>query len=758
MNGISPWVAAAIDIFNDQDLPNIYHCTFNNYKFTVHNTGDCIWLQVQWPTEARIVLRVAYAPNDHLSINRVDRDGNHVTLSLKAVMGDITVRMNFPDASSPVFRYTTTLKAHKPLLIPFWPKDMIVLGKDGSSIAAKGNVHTQQVGTRSGLVYFSMEKPGTGSVLYMQNLTALNDYCQFTENSAADVVGGQWPELGFWLPATKKKPLPAAKEIIISDAFLAFSSEVPADEFAMSRLFMNLLTDIYLQLPLPATTLHKWPEILNKGLNDLQYNHACWSHAAGHSYLNAYVSDYKTPPELMVQLAVLSPLYEYKKWSKEGVSVIGDIKDGLDDFYDAKLKTLVRWHPAVASELDGSEEQLKPNVMDSWYLHHPLIHLSALALQGDALSRKLFLDSVDFTVKVARHFKYEWPVFYNMETLEVIKAETAEGMGGEHDVAGLYADVMIHAWELTKDERYLKEAKTAAKKLKGLGFSLFYQANNTAFAAKAMLCLYKITKEKQYLDLSYLCIANIFKNMHIWNCGYGYAKHYPTFFGIFPLNDAPYTAAYEEQEVFAIMHDYLKEAEGEDILPSIKLLLAEFIRYIVHRAAYYYPPNLPKEMLSDEVKMGQLDPRLWIALEDIHDGWEKSGEVGQEVYGAGVAFGIVPRHFHKVPGENFFVHIDYPVINFTTRKNGMASFTVQGDPRMTCRLAIVPCGDGPLPHFEIISAQAGGNDKLKATPATDSHVEYIIHGGQKVTLRWDAKQPSSPKKSKTDKTAQKKAA
>ena len=40
----------------------------------------------------------------------------------------------------------------------------------------------------------------------------------------------------------------------------------------------------------------------------------------------------------------------------------------------------------------------------------------------------------------------------NLKTLEIIKAETKPGEGGEHDVAGLYAHVMLQAWKLTKQK------------------------------------------------------------------------------------------------------------------------------------------------------------------------------------------------------------------------------------------------------------------------------------------------------------------
>jgi hypothetical protein len=369
--------------------------------------------------------------------------------------------------------------------------------------------------------------------------------------------------------------------------------------------------------------------------------------------------------------------------------------------------------------------------MDSWYLHHPLLNLGRLAIRGDKQAKKLFLGSLDFTIRVAHHFDYQWPVMYNMETLEVVKAETQPGKGGEKDVAGLYALVMLHAWQLTKDDKYLREAKKAAKTLQGKGFELFYQANNTSFGANAMLWLYKETKEKVYLDLAYLCLANIFKNFQLWECNYGYAKDYPTFFAMFPLNDAPYTAAYEEQEVFAAFHNFLLYAENEEILPSVAMLVPEFLKYVVNRAPYYYPPNLPKEMLSAEVKTGQVDHKLWIAIEDIHDGWEQSGTVGQEVYGAGVAFGIIPRHFYKVPGEDFMIYLDYPTAEFKHRK-GSVSFKVKGDERLTCRMLMINTGKKKLPAITVKT----GTTELKHKALKDGNIEYAVNGNQKVKVNW----------------------
>jgi hypothetical protein len=735
MNGISPWAAAVKEIFNDQDLPVIFKKECGDYIVKVHCIYNALWITITCPKGSQVVLRAAYSPNDHMQVTKIINRGQGIELRLKATVGDFKVTLAIPQNDKAMFRYTTTLTPVEPLLIPFWPRDMVIAGRDGKSEFAEGKVHFSQAGTRSGLVYLSMDKPASGTLLYMQNLTALNDYFQATETSASGIVGGQWPELGLALPPTKEKPVPAGKETVLSDAFLAFDPENPKDELESAKLFMNLLADLYLHLPRPDTQYHDWLKIVDNGLNDLENSHGCWSHADGHDYLNAYVCDYETPPELMVQLAVLLPMLDYHQWSKQDMPCIDTIKSGISAFYDPKIKTVVRWLPSKAEDLDGSEEQLKPNVMDAWYLHHPMLNLSRMALRGDKDAEKLFLDSLPFMMKVARHFKYEWPVFYNMETLEVIKAETQPGKGGEKDVAGLYAIVMLQAWDITKEKKYFDEAKKAAKTLLGKGFELFYQANNTAFSAKAMLRLYKETKQKIYLDLSYLCLASIMKNYHLWECNYGYAKDYATFFGIFPLSDAPYTAAYEEQEVFASAHEFLALAEGLDILPAVSLLLAEFVRYIVQRGAYYYPPNLPKEMLSEKVKMGEVDPNLWIAIEDIHDGWEKSGEVGQEVYGAGVAFGIVPRHYYQVSGEHFMIYIDYPIDHFAKKGNSI-SFNVKGDNRLTCRLMVIKQDQHKLPKFSLTGKRGNKKEDITGTPRKDGHLEFTVSGGQDIIIKW----------------------
>lgn len=734
MKSVSTWTKAAASTFGDQAFPELFNKQVQPFSFVVRLTVDSLWVEITWAKHGRLAFRAAYTPGNSLTLDSHSEDDGELTVKLKSAIGDFRIGVEIIEGTFPIIHYTTTLTPSADLSIPFWPRDILIPGNNADPENTDGEVFVKQVGTRSGQLYFKTNKPEAATIFYLQNLTALGDYCQLTETSASDTVGGEWPEVGFALPAAINKPLPAGKTVTISDAFAALSVDVAKDEATNTRQFLDMLAGLYLQLPKPDTTYRNWPDILGKGLKDLLGSPGCWSQVGNNHYFNAYFCDYQTPPEIMVQLAVLLPLIDYKEWNGEDLEVINVIKAGLPAFYDEKLKTVLRWHPKVANQLEGEEEQKQPLIMDSWYLHHPLLNLSRLALKGDEEAKKLFMDSIDFAIRVAHQFNYDWPVLYKMDTLAIVKAETAEGAGGEHDVPGLYAHVMLQAYELTQDKRYLAEAEKAAKKLQGLGFNLMYQANNTAFSAGALLRLYKLSGKQEYLELSYLCLANILKNVRLWDINYGYLREHPCFFALFPLNDAPYTAVYEEQEVFCAFHDYLRHAEGVDILPSARLLMSEYIKYLVDRASSYYPPLLQREMLQQKPKIGDIEPDLWIALEDLQDGWQQSGQVGQEVYGAGNAFGILPRHYMQVPGEPFMIFCDYPMTGFAAAKKKPVSFQLAGDGRMQGRVIMVKTEHKKLPDFKVSVNDSA--DLLEGKPITDGHMEYVLAGNAKVRISW----------------------
>jgi hypothetical protein len=730
MNGISPWQAAASAELSNDNLPLLFNKSIGVYTFSVYFSPSGLYIRAESPN-GDVAFRAAYSPDTKLKVVRKKLTVEGIDISMRSILGTFKTRIEIIAKEYPILKFTTFFVPETDMHIPFWPRD-IIFPENKNQDKAMGTVHVKQVGTRSGILHFSLEKKNKGSVFYFQNLTSLQRYNQDTRTSAAETVGGSWPEIGFSLPPTVDYPLKKKTQYTLSDTIIAFDEKTRETESALTDQYLNMLASVYIEIPPRKTNYVHWPDILEKGLHDLTESPGCWCQVEGKHYFNAYVSDYETPPEIMVQLAVLLPLIDFTGWGGQKLPITEKIKAGLGEFYDEKLKTIVRWLPAAQGKLKGEEEQKKPNIMDSWYLHHPLLNLSRLALLGDKKAEKLFLDSLPYAMKVARHFRYNWPVFYKMDSLEVVKAETKEGEGGQHDVAGLYAHILIQAYELTDEKKYLAEAEKAARTLKGKGFKLFYQANNTAFSAGALLRLFKLTGKKIYLELSNLCLANIFQNVRLWDCQYGYGKGFPSFFALFPLSDAPYTAVYEEQEVFCAFHDYLGHARDIEILPSIRTLVCEYVRHLVDRAAFYYPPMLPEDSLSEEVKVGEVDRNLWVALEDLHDGWEKNGEVGQEVYGAGNAFGILPRHYHRLT-DGLILYCDFP-LDFV-RKDGTrkVDFLIGGDSRIPCRLRLI--GDGQIKTCGFrLTLKDGSKLSFKRTP--EGHIECFTNGGQHLTLTW----------------------
>lgn len=425
-------------------------------------TYDSLWAVVKRPKSGQTAFRMAFSSGSELQLINQKETADRMFFLLESVSANYEVNLQFPEADQLAIHYVTTLSPKFPLLIPFWPRDILPLTKSGKVLNV-GTVQVHQVGTRSGLLFMSMTKPQTGSIFYFQNLTSLAEYCEATRTSSADTVGGKWPELGFALPGTEEEPLPAGKSLVVTDAYVLLSEEVPQNSTEITTQFLNYLAAIYLLIPRPEPVYHHWLESAEKSIHGLAGHKGCWTYAGGHPYLNAYVSDYKTPAEIMVQLAVLLPLTEYCDWKGEQNRIIPELKDGLQAFYLDELKTVVRWVPAMEDSLDKSEEQKRERLMDSWYLHHPLVNLARLAQNGDKNAKKLLLDSIDYAINVAHHFKYDWPVFYRMDTLKVVKAETEPGKGGERDVPGSYAHLMLEVWKLTGARRYFNEPKAAAK-------------------------------------------------------------------------------------------------------------------------------------------------------------------------------------------------------------------------------------------------------------------------------------------------------
>lgn len=710
----------------------VFDATHRRFHVSVEVIDASLWIVATWPRGDRALLRAAFAPDGVLDVLSEIVEECSVRVALTAGCGRFEVAVNILDDDEPTVWSRTRFTSVQDTTVTDWPRDLIILGPAGTVAPADGSLDLEGSGLCASMLQLRLER--SGSLFYFQNLSELGTYAEATKVSMAGTVGGEWPEVGFALPSSAPgRFLPAGKEIVISDAFLRLSTRRLTTPATSARQYLANLSAVYVHLPRPELTYHDWLGTSEAVLADLENGVGCWAFVAGQRYVNAYLSDGETPPELMVQLAVLMPLLDYARTTGATSPAIEELRATLPTFFDPKLGAMRRWLPSRDDELDGSEEHKFPWIMDSWYMHHALVNIGRLARRRDRGARRLFFDSLEYLITAAHRFKYDWPIFFHIETLEVRKAESAPGAGGETDVPGMYAHVMLQAWEMTGEQRYLDEAIRAGRALLRRGFAIFYQANVTAFGALAMFRLWKITGEKRFLDTCYMCVANVFANMWLWDCDYGYGRHYTTFLASLPVKHAPYIASYEEQEVCAAFATLLTESANDDELAPMTLLLSEFIRRLGDRAWFSYPRNLPADVLPDRPKTGELCRDLWIPLEDIRDGWDQSGAVGQEVYGAGLALGVVSRHYHRVQGAEWTIYAQSLIKGPTMTGRRSLRFTVLGDPRVQSHVRIL--GE-ELPHKLVATARFGArSDELPMT-AADGCLEFVVHGRQDITLRW----------------------
>ncbi|QJW88292.1 hypothetical protein HNV11_02320 [Spirosoma taeanense] len=703
------------------------------------------WLIFSFPKGGKVAIRTCFDPQTLKKCQPGNQSNTFAEYQIDGAIGQFTVRVEWPDPERPVLHYTTALRPHQDLTLSALPRDVYVLDRRYRLSKTAGKIFTTQNGPTSGTAYFCLEDYQTGTVLYFQNLTSLNPYCSLTQTDPSGTVGAQWPEIGLSLP-TSDKPLPGKKEVILSDAYLYLSETLPVDEFEAADQYIDATAAIYRYIPRPETDYYDWPTTAVRTLQTLTRSSVCSRRIKNHVYLNAYVGSSYKPPESMVQLAILLPLMEYEPWKGDPIKLVKQLQHSVYTFFNEQLGTIVRWLPGAEfkkADADLSEEE-GPQRMDSWYLLYSLMNLGRLAGKGDEEAKKMFFSSLNYVIKAAHHFDYEWPVFYNITSLKVYKADPKPGTAGEVDVPGLYTHVMLQAYELTNDKTYLNEAEMSAHRLCGKGFDLLYQTNNTIMSAVTMAKLWRITSNRLYFDLSKVCMASVVAKMWLWDCSFGHAQHYTTFMGVSCLQDASYVASYEEEEAFTAALAYLKLVEHE-VSPSLNLLLAEYMKYLLHRGRYYLPAELPEDTICEKPREGHIQRNLPIPLEDLRTGWQQAGQVGQEVYGSASAFVFTKCAYLKLPKVPIVVFTEYPILraDFRTRtpKTGEVTFEICGLPELKCRLRIFP-NRKALPSVRVVEVQTGTEREWPLETKTEDFYEVQVPGGVRLRIEWQTESKS----------------
>ena len=729
--GLQPWTLALRHDLTHEGTQLCHEFERAGASVEIRQGQDTLWTLVYGPAGG-FAFRLASSPGGvEVKVSQSSKPSTQslILLNMTSVMGQFNIQVCAPHPNKPILRWTVTLKPADDVRIPFAPNDVYPLDGHGNPANTEGLVHAGQRGVNTALLYASLTKPRFGSLLYVQNLTALNDYFLTTETLPDGCVGGEWPELGYQ-PPDAAKPLPKGKEITISDVFVHWSQAVPETASQTGQLFLELLAGIYEHLERPEAEYHDWPMRAEETLRDLKGSRKATIKQYGHRYVRPYAS--AELPDSMVQLAVLWPLYAYETWQGKSIALAKALSAGMQRFYDPKLKTLRRYLPNAKQNPEKNEDQV-----DSWYLYHPLGSLGRLAIEGHADARTLFLDSVDYAIKAGQHFKYRWPVQFNLKTFEVIIGQRKQNEPGQSDVGGLYAFVMLQAFELTHEPRFLQEAQKSVEVLiqERERFDLMYQANVTAWSATACLWLSKVTGKTRYLEQSYMFLASFFHNTLIWQSKLGVATNYPTFMGVTCLHDASYMAIYEEFESFVAFHEYLARGQSE-IPEAVRMLLAEYCKYVLSRAWYYYPQELPKSALATEIRNGEIDQKLAFPLEDLYGDGQPAGQVGQEIYGCGAAFKFAAYAYQRLDTAPFLLFCDYPIADLLQPTDEPCVQFRVGGARLACRVRLIPLSSKPLPQVRVQMGSGAALQTSTHRTKQDNAIEFEVPADSEVRIEW----------------------
>ena len=726
---VSPYVLTLREALRRAEAP-LAQFSSGELDVTVTTAAESVFAIIRRPGAGGIALRAAFVTGRFACKAVRPEPGEAARLTVTSDLGDYVIILKTDRHALERLRVTTRFTPAATMRVPFVPRDLYPLDDDGDPSGTCGDIEARQRGLNCGILYFRIDQPAFGNVLYLQNWTALNDYFVATGTTPKDAVGGCWPELGYRAPTVDDESsdaaLGAGETCTLSDAILVFRHEAPPQERESARQFIQMLGAAYQMIDQPPVEYRDWIGRAERTARDFDTAPDATIRHYGHRYIHPYTAaEY---PDVMVQMSVVTALHDWGKWLGAPLPLEAEFKAGLSRFYDKRLGTFRRYLPNV-----GDDKQA--DAVDSWYLYHPMLNLGILALDGDDDARRLFLDGLDYAVRAARHFDYRWPIQYDVTDFSVIEKTAPVDGRGQTDVGGIYAWVMLQAFELTDDKTYLDEARAAIDAAMGLRFAVNYQANLTAWGAAACMRLWRITNADVYREQSYVYLASFFHNSVIWDSRIGHARHYETFLAVTCLQDAPYMAMYECFDTFVAFERYFNDS-GPDLEPAARMLVAEYCKYVLSRAWYYYPDALPDDVIADEQREsnGHVDRALSFPLEDLYPDGQPAGQVGQELYGAGAAFVFASRAFHHVEGAPFRLYCDHFVRAMERTGDRALTITLDGGETCTANLRLIRLKRKTLPTCSVTTAIG---DALRPHATSRDHIDYRVPAAGRLVLTWE---------------------
>lgn len=464
------------------------------------------------------------------------------------------------------------------------------------------------------------------TLLAWTDVTGLAPFITATHFSPNALPVRQGRHFGSNFSSSDLQRLPLNMSTPVYDGYLYLAPGTPADEPAMFQRYLQQVADVYDVIGRPADPLPDWQDLARHSLTDLQAPDT-WVMLNGKRYWRAYVADTRHSAEAITQLDVGLGAARYAARYGPGPltqSILDDVLAGIGDFYNPAYRLMQNSGPLAIS---GNQTR-----GDTWYELGHALKLAELGLLGYDAAAKLARESQAAWMDYAHAVNYKFPQFYTFNTWK--------GTGQEPDAGGAYALYMLRLADLGCGQPCVAEAEAAVRAFPSHGFAFSYETHMTAMSALAAAELADRTGDDRWLADADGPIANLLRLSWIYESDFGQGPATPTFFGLGPTQRSGVITAKEQYEAWIYLSQFLRRAHGR-IDPSVEKLVAEFCYHTLVTLANSLPPRLPAGLATQHpaayptVSANRLD--LYIPLEDMRDGQNQWGVIGQEVYGAGMA-------------------------------------------------------------------------------------------------------------------------
>lgn len=539
--------------------------------------------------------------------------------------------------------------------------------------------------------YFHEPEIIQSKIFYYSNYTSMNDYYKFLAVEPKDAVSRQDSRrFGYCPPPSKEFQIPAGVQIRMVDSHIGFDPGELGTDLEYCRNFVESFCTVYEQIEKPVTEFCDWRDVALKTLESLQ-DPSCTTDHWEHRVLRAYVNAPETHSDLLTNLLVLTPLEQFNAAFGEGASLKESLEQATGMYYVAGVTG--EFNTIFDNVPPKDFKQITSHPESTWYYTYNLLQLGNIARYGNEEIREMFLGCLPYTMRFSRSVDYEFPIFADYLTLKVDDPRL------QGDVPGCYAYTMLIAHELTGQRKYLEEAKRSIEHLVGKGFKVGYELHITASGIAACGWLYEITRDKHYLDMAYIPLANLLRDTWLWESDCGFAYDYRTFNNIAAQRGCPVVGPVEQTEAWGFLRDFYLST-GNSLPAYLKRMLPEYMKQMMASAWHSFPGTLPSEAMHPGPPYAPGNPDLWIGLEGIRPGLLKSGSIGQAVYMSGGPFRYAGYSYHRpvirrakdgneIYMDGVFVYCEYPLTEcqWDTRRQ-VLSFETAGDKEYPCRVRV----------------------------------------------------------------------